>query len=333
MLKIFILISLYLTQLAQAIPERNFELNWQNEVAPYFALGQQRTFLNRQGLKLNYYSFTSHLNPKTLVILPGRTEPAVKYAELVYDLKNQGYNIYILDHQGQGASDRLLKDSHRGYVKHFSDYVQDFSDWLEEVVIPETMNQDRFLLAHSMGGTIASLYLSKSHHVFTKAVLSSPMMEIDTKPYSETIGRALTSILVKAGLGRKYAPGKGPYASSADTFELNEVTHSVVRFNMSKTLFQDWPELILGGPTNRWVNQSLKVTKNIDKLSSKIHIPLLLLQSGKDLIVKPERQTSFCASISNCQLFHYNNAYHEIFQESDAIRNDALYKLTNFFNE
>jgi lysophospholipase len=330
MLKIFILISLFITQSAQAIPEASFELNWQNEVAPYFARGHQRTFHNRQGLKLNYYSFTSHSNLKTLVVLPGRTEPAIKYAELVYDLKDQGYNIYILDHQGQGASDRRLNDLHKGYVKHFSDYVQDFSDWLEEVVIPETINQERFLLAHSMGGTIATLYLAKSNEVFKKAILTSPMMQIDTKPYTEPVGRALTSLLVGVGLGKKYAPGKGPYIHAEDTFEHNEVTHSTMRFNMSKNIFLTWPELILGGPTNRWVNQSLKITKNINSLSDKIRIPLLLLQSGKDLVVKPARQTLFCGAISNCQLIHFTNAYHEIFQESDEIRNKAMRETISF---
>ena len=330
MLKLLLIIGLYLTQSAQAIPEVGYEVNWKNEVAPYFAQGHQRSLYNRQGLKLNFYSFTSHSNIKTLVILPGRTEPAIKYAELVYDLKDQGYNIYILDHQGQGESDRLLKDSHKGHVRHFNDYVEDFSDWMSEVVVPETINQKRYLLAHSMGGTIATLYLSKQNEVFKKAILSGPMMQINTKPYSETIGRALTAILVGAGIGKKYAPGKGPYLPSEDTFENNEATHSVVRFNMAKNLFLEMPELMLGGPTNKWVHQSLIVTKNINRLSSNIKIPLLLLQSGKDLIVKPARQISFCGAISNCRLIHYATAYHEIFQETDEVRNEALREIQNF---
>ena len=41
-----------------------------------------------------------------LVISPGQGEPALKYAELVYDLKDTGYDIFVIDHRGQGASDR-----------------------------------------------------------------------------------------------------------------------------------------------------------------------------------------------------------------------------------
>lgn len=328
-----ILFFAFLTQVTHAIPEKNFQENWQTNVAPYFAQAQQRTFINHQGLKLNFYSITSKSNNKTLVILPGRTEPAQKYAELAYDLKDLGFNIYLLDHQGQGASERLLSDSHKGYVKFFIDYARDFSGWLDEVVVPETTGQDRYLIAHSMGGTIATLYLSYGKATFKKAVLSAPMMEINTKPYKENIGRILANVLVLAGQGTKYAPDRGPYIASADTFEKNEVTHSEARFNMAKALFVDSPELALGGPTARWVSQSLKTTKKIDTLASKIQIPVLLFQSGLDLIVQPGRQNSFCQKNTNCRKVSFPNGHHEILQETDDIRNLALNEIKIFLRD
>lgn len=318
--------------LALAVPEKDFNQALSTEIMPYFATGQQRTFINSQGLKLNYYSFVRSNNNKTIVILPGRTEPAIKYAELVYDLRAQRANIYIIDHQGQGASDRLLKDSHKGYVKHFEDYVKDFSAWLDEVVVPETPGQDRFLIAHSMGGTIATLYLAHGKAVFKKAVLSCPMMQINTKPYKENIGRLLTSVLVLALQGKKYAPDRGPYIADEDTFEKNEVTHSKVRFEMAKELFVSRPELALGGPTSRWVNQSLKVTKKIDMLADKIKIPILLFQAELDLIVQPDRQNKFCDRSLDCTLFYFNNAHHEILQESDNLRDPAIEIIKTFIN-
>lgn len=316
---------------ALAIPEANFFEVWRQEVIPHFNQANQRSFTNFQGLKLNYYSLVNPDNKKTLVILPGRTEPALKYAEVVYDLKDLGFNVFILDHQGQGNSDRLVKDSHKGYVKHFIDYARDLSDWMDEVVIPETQNQERYLLAHSMGGAIATLYLAYGKPVFKKALLSSPMMEIDTKPYKENIGRLLTGVLVTAGMGKAYAPDRGPYVSANDTFEKNDVTHSLVRFEASRYLFMTWPELALGGPTNRWVHQSLKATKKIDTLAEKIQIPVLMFQSEKDLIVMPGRQNSFCSKTPLCRMVKFEGAYHEILQESDVIRNRAMGELKNFF--
>lgn len=329
-MKMILLTIAFLMQAAHAIPEQDFVKNWHKDVAPYFAQGAQRTFVNHQGLKLNYYSFTSSKNTKTLVILPGRTEPALKYAELVYDLRNLGFNTYVFDHQGQGASERLLSGTDKGHVKFFVDYARDLSGWLDEVVIPETKNQDRYLIAHSMGGAIGVTYLAYGKAIFKKAVLSAPMMELNTKPYSETIARLLSGALVTAGQGAKYAPDRGPYIAENDTFEKNEVTHSVGRFDIAKAIFVTWPELVVGGPTNRWVNQSLKATKHIDTIAPKITIPVLLFQAGQDLIVKLPRQESFCQKAPNCKIIKYDESMHEILQETDAIRNKAMAEIKKF---
>ncbi len=315
---------------AYAVPEKDFSISWHRYVMPYFATGHQRTFINSQGMKLNFYSFVKAENSKTIVILPGRTEPAIKYAELIYDLKDLNTNFYILDHQGQGASDRLLKDGHKGYVKHFINYARDLNDWMDEVVVPETKNQDRYLIAHSMGGAIGTLYLASGKKTFKKAVLNAPMFEINTTPYKENIGRLLTSTLVLIGQGTKYAPDRGPYFPEEDTFEKNEVTQSRARFEMAKALFVTWPELALGGPTNRWVNQSLKATKRIDTVTEKVDVPVLMLQAGLDMIVMKGRQTSFCQKHLNCRLINFANSHHEILQEKDDIRDEALKEIRLF---
>jgi lysophospholipase len=332
-MKMTLLILAILMQTAQAIPELNFVKNWHKDVAPFFAQGNQRSFVNHQGLKLNYYSFCSSKNTKTLVILPGRTEPALKYAELVYDLRNLGFNIYVFDHQGQGSSDRLLKGTDKGHVKIFVDYARDLSGWLDEVVIPETKNQERILISHSMGGAISAIYLAYGKNVFNKAVFSAPMMELDTKPYAETIARLLSGSLVLVGQGTKYAPDRGPYVAENDTFEKNEVTHSQGRFDIAKAIFVTWPEMVVGGPTNRWVNQSLKATKDIETIAPKVTIPILFLQAGKDLIVKLPRQDAFCHKAPNCKLIKYDESMHEILQEKDSIRDLAMTEIKNFLKD
>lgn len=329
-MKTILFVFAILSQAAWAIPEKNFLENWHRDVLPHFSTGHQRTFINNQGMKLNFYSFVQSSNKKTIVILPGRTEPALKYAELVYDLKNLGFNFFILDHQGQGASDRLLADTHKGYVKHFNDYAVDFSGWLDEVVVPESQGHERYLIAHSMGGAIGTIYLAYGKDTFKKAVLSAPMFEVNTKPYKENIGRILTSVLVLAQQGSKYAPDRGPYIPEEDTFEKNEVTHSIPRFDAAKAIFTTWPELVLGGPTNRWVNQSLKATKKIDILASKVKIPVLMFQSGLDLIVKLPRQTSFCQKHHDCKLVKFDQAHHELLQETDDIRDPIMKDIKAF---
>jgi hypothetical protein len=54
---------------AFAVPEKDFAQIWHRDVMPYFATGHQRTFINSQGMKLNFYSFVKAENTKTIVIL------------------------------------------------------------------------------------------------------------------------------------------------------------------------------------------------------------------------------------------------------------------------
>lgn len=248
---------------AWSVPENELPEVWDSKIAPFFKRMHHGTFKNSQGLSISY-AFTKSNHSKSLVISPGRTEPALKYAELIYDLKDS-FNIFIIDHQGQGVSSRILSDSHKGHVVEFSHYVNDFHQFIESAVIPNT-TKPIYLLAHSMGGAIATRYMNLHPQTFTKAVLVAPMMEMKTSPYSEAIACLYANFLVLTKKGSTYAPGYGPYKPEEDTFEKNVYTHSIERFEVTKNIFVNNPELIVGGPTARWVRESLEATKKIDKL-------------------------------------------------------------------
>jgi lysophospholipase len=89
-----------------------------------------------------------------LIISPGQTESSLKYAEVLYDLKDLGYSIYIIDHRGQGLSDRTLPGTTLSHVNRFKDYVDDFTTFVKDVVHPENYRHS-VIIAHSMGGANA----------------------------------------------------------------------------------------------------------------------------------------------------------------------------------
>ena len=329
-MKILILSFFVLAQ-AFAVPEAEFETLWSSVIVPHMESGKQSSFTNAQGMNLNFYSFTKTENKKTLIILPGRSEAAIKYAELIYDFKDLGFNIFIIDHQGQGFSDRKLKNSQKGYVLNFNDYVRDLTQWIDEEVKPNAKGHEFFLIAHSMGGTVASLYMSQNPSFFKRAVLSAPMLEIETKPYSERVARWYSSLLVKIGKATSYAPGRGGYDAEEDTFEANEVTHSPVRFEASKAQLLAQPEIIVAGATSRWVYTSLKATQYIDQKASLIQTPILMFQAGIDTYVKPARQIKFCDNHPQCTRLEFGLAFHEILLETDTVRTAALTAIKEFF--
>ena len=117
---------------------------------------EEAEFKGVDDVPVRFVRFCAQHNDRLVLICPGRIESYVKYAEVAYDLFHCGFDVMIIDHRGQGRSGRLLSDTHRGHVVNFSDYVDDgralaaaggSGHW-----------RKRFILAHSMGGAIATLF-------------------------------------------------------------------------------------------------------------------------------------------------------------------------------
>lgn len=273
-----------------------------------------------------------------IVLLGGRKESYQKFRELIYDLCQQGYSVYSLDHRGQGMSDRLLKNPHKGHVESFRDYVTDLKFFMDQVVTP--VGHDKlYLLTHSMGGAIASLYLQTYKHEFNAAVLSAPMFGINfgqiPRPVANIFGKAMHIVNNLIHTESFYAPGKGNFTQ--DPFENNQLTHSTLRFDLFRRSFGFYPQTQLGGPTVNWLQQSIKACRNAIKYAGEITTPLLVLQAGGDEVVIAEAQDQFCQRLSQAQphqpssVVRIPGAAHELFLESDIFRIPALTVALNFF--
>ncbi len=320
---------IFCLSLSWALPEAEL-LARLPEVREHFASGEFKGFTSRHGERLEYYQLRHPQAQRVIILLPGRSEPIQKYAELAFDLRGLMAHIYVLSHRGQGGSQRLLKDPQKGHVRDFRHYVDDFSDWLDQVVVPATGELERVLVAHSMGAGVATFFMAERPSFFRRAVLSAPMFEIETAPYSERTARYLSRALVSIGRGAHYAPGRGPYDAAADTFDANEVTHSPVRFELMKSIWLERPDLIVAGATSRWVHTWLEGLRSIVAKAPLIETPVLMFQAGQDTYVRPGRQNSFCERHRACTSMEFADAYHEILMERDEEREVALRALTHF---
>ncbi|HXH31337.1 MAG TPA: alpha/beta fold hydrolase [Bacteriovoracaceae bacterium] len=329
MVELFLLV-IFLFPAAWALPEKDLAAELDRTIFPFYQGLVSGTIRNTQGVKLRYSHSTPGAYQKFLVILPGRTEPAKKYAETIFDLHLRGIGVFILDHQGQGASGRLLEDLDKGHVVDFRDFVADLRQWMNEVVLPASKGKELYLLGHSMGALIGTHYLSGHPDVFAKAVLCAPLFQLTTGLYGETIAKAILRIMRALGKENDYILGKGPYLAQEDTFLGNRVTHSLARFETSKVIYARWKENVMGGPTNSWGYQIIDKSQEVPSLAPKITIPILLMQAGQDHYVEPGRQEEFCRKAPDCRVSIYPQAYHEIFNETDGMRDRALRELMEF---
>lgn len=272
-----------------------------------------------------------------VVISPGRIESFLKYQELFLELAAQGYSVAALDHRGQGFSERISHHPQHGHITHFDEFVRDFADFMLALK-PLIGNQPCQLLAHSMGAAIGCLYMANYPHPFKSAVLSAPMMGVQTKPWPEAIAKAM--IRVGHWLNHQFAGNKPRYfigmRDYADvSFADNELTHSPQRYQWFKAMYQQHPEIQLGGPTVQWLKQSLQAMAELPEASQRIQIPVLILQACDDLIVSPQPQNVFVELAAHplTRLQPVPGSYHEVLMETDAIRGPALASAFAFFDD
>jgi len=324
---------------AWAIKEDEFSTRYATDVRPTIEKNASvGAFLGKDGKRIEYLVVEPALEegqqaPKgALIILPGRSESLYKYFEVAYDLRHLGLRLYLMEHRGQGASDRLIDDRQKGHVGNFQDYVDDLGTFLHQVVQKDGF-QTVFVLAHSMGGTIATLYAEQHPADLSGLVVSSPMMQIDTGKYNEAAAYLLTAGLTVVGKGQEYAPGFKPSNPAEEVFETALETSSRPRWEMWRDLRLERPELVLGGQTNRFCKESLEATWQVQVEAGKLTVPMLLLQSGNDSYVKPAGQDRVCRRAARCEKIRIEEGRHELLMDRDVVRDRAMDAIERFLTQ
>lgn len=324
-----LLALLWVCPTASAIDERDFDATCLAEVLPHFQSGEFGSFAGVAGVRIAHARFEVVPERGALVILPGKSESFLKYAELVYDLRDSGYSIYLMDHRGVGRSGALLSgDPEKTHVESFDDYVRDLETFVDQVVDARPHTR-RVMLGHSMGGTVALLYLEDHPEVFDGAILCAPMLEIITDPFPEPVARVLCEIGVVVGAGSRYGPGQGP--REPGVFDGNIFTGSARRWSL-------WEERLIplggfagtGGVTLRWLRESLAAGRRARRQAGQVRVPVMLFQAGLDGLVRPGGQEDACRRMSECELHVFPSARHEILMECDRIRSEAVGRVREF---
>lgn len=307
---------------------------------------QTGTFDSFQGvndIKIEYAHFNSQTHDKCLVIVPGRSEGYLKYQELSFDLFNQGFDLYIIDHRGQGISERMLSDQYKGYVESFDFYSDDLNTFINQTVNTQCA-KPTYILAHSMGGAITSRYLQRYPNNIKAAVLSSPMIGINGGGIPSWLGKTLINggNLLSEWFANEswYFLGQND-GYKATNFEDNVLMQSENRYKIFIDAYNKNPNLQLGGVTFKWLAEAVQVNIDIFTDISTLKTPVLVMQSGADTVVDNEAQNDFCRelhqeqpqSCPNGKPVVIDKALHELFFEKDIYRQQALTTMLAWFEQ
>jgi len=312
----------------------------------FYDQGVQGTLASWDGLTLHYVKFELPDERAAVVIVPGRGESKLKYAELSYNLVAEGYSVYVPDLRSQGQSSRITSDLHKVHVQRFQDYATDLQQFVSQVVraVP---HRRVYGLAHSMGGLVTFKAAVEGIHLFDALVLSSPFLDTVLEPSAFGVKVPLThwdAYKVMSVLGRLYGwdayaptqkdPAPIDFTPGEDGFAQDKMTHSHIRYIAKLENYLD-PEngVENGGSTLLWLWGALRASDDLPATLPHLSTRTLLMEAGQDVLAIPAAEDKACALLPHCQLVKFPSAYHELYQESDSVRVPVVLRtLAHFIN-
>ncbi|RDE08389.1 alpha/beta fold hydrolase [Pelagibacterium lacus] len=293
-------------------------------------------FTTSDKVRLRYALFprTSEAARGTVVLVQGRTEFIEKYFETIADFQKRGFAVATYDLRGQGGSDRLIGNPRLGYVEHFDDYWTDLRDFHAGIVLPDCP-PPYYLVGHSTGGLIGLLAATRDRLMFDRVFLSSPMIGLPGLPLSLKWSARVVNALRYLGLSR-LPIGRGADMSPANmAFAGNPLTRDEVRFGRISVVLAARPDLMVGLPTLGWIGSALSamVRANADGFPATLKIPVFICAAALDRVVATAATEALGVRLKAGHHVVIAGARHELFMETDAVREQVLAAFDAFVTE
>ena len=313
------------------IGEENYEEIMRSEVEPYVAARRESGTDERvKGQPVYYEHFKADQPKGVIVISHGFTESVQKFTESIYYMLQAGYEVWGFDHRGHGRSFRHNSNPLVVHVEHFEDYVLDLKHLTETLVKPAAGGLPVYLYCHSMGGCVGAWTIEEYPSLFTKAVLSSPMLGLG---FGKIPVPVVYAVAFLKGMGEKKKEPMNPITAFAEEpdFE-NSCDSSECRYLYyhKKRLADE--TLQTTAPSIGWGKESVKACHRVTSKyqTSRVRIPVLLCQAGNDTVVKNESQDLFASRVAVCEVYKVPGMKHELYMTDSPVLKPYWEKIFQF---
>lgn len=235
-------------------------------------------------------------NKGTIVINHGFSEHLGRYHHVAKYFNDRGYAVITYDLRGHGNT--LAK---RGHLNDYESFIKD----CHEVVTyakERFPDQKLYVLGHSMGGLISTLYALRQPSNIEGLILSGPALY--DLPKSNGIYKAVLSLT-----GRLMPSLVIPNPVGEEICSVQEV----VEANLKDPLVLHRVEI---GMLYQFL---VRAAHDVRANQKDISLPVLILHGERDRIVLPKTSMQFYEKISSKDktLKVYPKLYHEIFNEKE----------------
>lgn len=267
----------------------------------------------------------------SVMIAHGFCEFFGKYHEVSWLFYQMGYSVYFAEMRGHGKSQRFVKEKDRVYVENFDEYVEDLEALYTQILDTHSPKEHRYLFAHSMGGCVGALLLEKHPDWFEKAVLSSPMLELNYGKHSVGEIRALSIGSRILHWNDRLTPGASGWTGK-NVFETSSCL-SRARYDYQFHQREEDDDYKTWSATYAWTRAAQKGMDKALKNAEKVNVPVLLFQAGQDAMVKSGGQTSFAEKSKNTEIIRFGTSRHEIFNATYEIRKTYWKDIEQFLSK
>ena len=253
------------------------------------------SFKGYKNLNLYYQCWLPTRVPKAvLVVVHGLAEHSGRYMNMVNYFIPKGYAIYGLDQRGHGKS-----QGQRGYVERFSHFVRDLKTF-SGIIRSQHRGAKIFIVGHSVGGTIATVYAVHYQDEFDGLVLSGATLKVGASVSSGLIivARVLSLLLPKMGL---------------DVIDASAISQDKTVVDA----YVDDPLVYRGKIRARLGAELIKVIQILLPQMSMIYLPILIMHGTADRLSDPRGSEILYDRVSSGDktLKLYEGFYHEIMNE------------------
>ena len=254
----------------------------------------------------------------------GRGDIIEKYLESFVHWHERGWSVTAFDWRGQGGSGRFLDDPSIGHCPDFGIWIDDLAgfvaDWQKRTPGPH------IVIGHSMGGHLLLRGLAERRIAPDGAIFVAPMLGFETGPlpvgFSAWIVRQTARFRPERSAWKvNERPGAARLARQPF------LTHDDARYSDELWWKSEKPELALGPPSLKWLEQAYSSVVRLSAPGAVEHIaiPVLFIGTEGDRLVKPGAIPEFAARLPRATLKMFGpDVAHEILRESDAARDEAL---------
>ena len=254
----------------------------------------------------------------TVLYVPGFTGAAEQYADYYAAWRARGWRVVSLDLPGQGGSVRRRGNPEKPWSDDFGDYAAAIAPVFAE----EAAKGPLVVVGESFGGHVVLRALAEGAAA-DAAVLVVPALDAETGDVPRPLALGAAHAARALGFGDAYAAGMGPWTPAWLDGEPDGVCGDRLdRLDNHTAFYVRHPEMRVSGPSWGWLAGLQASGARLARPGAldAVTVPVLMVQSGQDRLVRNARGATACSNMADCRLLVWDDTSHCLGVEEDEIQ-------------